>query len=131
MHFEQQFLHWRFFRSRRSYEHGIDVSNVQKMPSAFLRSRTAESKALAMLRQHIKADAYRGKQLRFSGNVKTEQVEQQGGLYIYINTDASVTENAIQGTSDWMRYETSISIPTNILYIGFGLVLHGKGQIWK
>lgn len=130
MHFEQQFLHWSFFRSRRSYERGIDASNVQEMPGAFLRSTTAEATAAATLRQTIKANEYRGKQLRFSGNVKVEQVEQQAGLYIHTNKDQRLQSNMVQGTHDWTRYEAIISIPEDALYISFGFALYGKGQVW-
>jgi hypothetical protein len=86
----------------------------------------------ATLRQTIKADDYRGKQLRFSGDVKVEQVEQQAGLYIRTNRrgERLRPENMVQGAHDWMRYEAAILIPEDALFIRFGLVLQGKGQIW-
>jgi hypothetical protein len=132
MHFEQQFLHWSFFRSRRSYERGIDVSTLQEMPSAFLRSTTAEATAAATIRQTIKANEYRGKQLRFSGNMKVEQVEQQAGLYIHTNKDQRLQSHMVMvpGTHDWTRYEAIISVPKDALYISFGFALYGKGQVW-
>jgi len=87
---------------------------------------------VATLRQTIKADDYRGKQLRFSGEVKVEQVEQQAGLYIRTNgrDERLRSQNVVQGTHDWMRYEATIPVAQDALFIRFGLVLHGKGQIW-
>jgi hypothetical protein len=108
------------------------------------------------LRQTIKADDYRGKQLRFSGEVKAEQVEQQGGLYIRTNVihwkriqeelgveqqgDPSIQANRpdekvrpqhlVQGTHDWMRCEATVPVAEDALFIRFGLVLYGRGQIW-
>ena len=112
------------------------------------------------LRQTIKADDYRGKQLRFSGEVKAEQVEQQGGLYsgLYIRTnvlhwkriqeefgveqpgDPSIEANRpdekvrpqhlVQGTHDWLRCEATVPVAQDALFIRFGLVLYGRGQIW-
>jgi hypothetical protein len=60
---------------------------------------------VATLRQTIKADDYRGKQLRFSGDVKVEHVEQQAGLYIRTNKQAERLrpENGVQGTHDWTK----------------------------
>jgi len=87
---------------------------------------------VATLRQTIKADDYRGKQLRFSGEVKVEQVEQQAGLYIRTNgrDERLRSQNVVQGTDEWMRYEATIPVAQDALFIRFGLVLHGKGQIW-
>jgi len=87
---------------------------------------------VATLRQTIKADDYRGKQLRFSGEVKVEQVEQQAGLYIRTNgrDERLRSQNVLQGTHDWMRYEATIPVSQDAFFIRFGLVLHGKGQIW-
>jgi hypothetical protein len=36
----------------------------------------------------------------------------------------------VQGTHDWMRYEATVPVAENALSIRFGLVLHGKGQVW-
>jgi len=87
---------------------------------------------LATLRQTIKADDYRGKQLRFSGEVKVEQVEQQAGLYIRTSRreERLRPENVVRGTHDWMRYEATIPVAEDASFIRFGLVLYGKGQIW-
>ncbi len=114
------------------YESGVDTSGPQGTSSAFLRSTAADASGLATLRQTIKADDYRGKQLRFSGDVKAEQVEQQASLYIRTNKQGERVrpENVVQGTHDWMRYEATISVAEDALFIRFGLVLYGKGQIW-
>ena len=132
MHFEQHLRHWRLMGSRPPYECGIDTRDLRGTASAFLRSTTADAEAAATLRQTIKADTYRGKQLRFSGDVKVEQVDQQAGLYIRTKWQSKRLrpENVVQGTHDWMRYEATIPVPEDALFIRFGLVLHGKGQIW-
>ena len=85
---------------------------------------------LATLRQTINADDYRGKQLRFSDDVKVEQVEQQAGLYIRTSKQRERLrpENVVQGTHDWMRYEATVPVAEDALFIRFGLVLYGKGR---
>jgi hypothetical protein len=138
MHFERNLYHWRFMGGPPLYKSGIDPTALQATASAFLRSTTAEAKALATLRQTIKADEYRGKHLRFSGDVKVEQVEQRAGLWIeaivqplpHRREERLQPENVAQGTHGWMRYEETIFIPENALFVRFGIVLHGKGQIW-
>lgn len=114
------------------YESGVDTRGLQGISSAFLRSTVAGAQAFATLRQTIKADDYRGKRLRFSGDVKVEQVEQQAGLYIRTNRrdERLRPENVAQGTHDWMRYEAIVPVAENAPFIRFGLVLYGKGQIW-
>ena len=107
------------------------------------------------MRQTIKADDYRGKQLRFSGEVKAEQLRQPGGLYIRTDVipwkylqeefgveqpgdpsieanrpDEKVPQHLVQGTHDWMRCEATVPVAEDALFIRFGLVLYGKGQIW-
>ena len=100
--------------------------------------KAAELSAYVRFFSHYKVfqlplvDDYRGKQLRFSGDVKVERVEQQAGLYIRTNKQGERlrTENVARGTYDWMRYEVTISVAEDATFIRFGLVLYGKRQIW-
>jgi hypothetical protein len=132
MRFEQQLHHWKTMGPRTTHESGVMTSGLQGISSAFLRSTVADASVFATLRQTIKAGDYRGKQLRFSGDVKVEHVEQQAGLYIRTNKQGERLrpENVVQGTHDWMRYETTIPVAEDALFIRFGLVLYGTGQIW-
>lgn len=74
LQFEQQLHHWVLLGPRTTHACGIDTSAHQGMASAFLTSTVAGAQVVATLRQTIKADDYRGKQLRFSGEIKAEQV---------------------------------------------------------
>jgi hypothetical protein len=132
MHFEQHLHHWVMLGPRTTHKSGVVASGLQGRSSAFLRSTVADSSVLATLRQTIKADDYRGKRLRFSGDVKVEQVEQQAGLYIRTNRqdERLRPENAIQGTRDWRRYEAIVPVAEDAPFIRFGVVLYGTGQIW-
>src|SRR2546425_7047835 len=132
MRFEQHLRHWKTIGPRTTHKSGVVTAGLQRRSSAFLRSTQASPSVVATLRQTIKADDYRGKQLRFSGEVKVEQVEQQASLYIRTNgrDERLRSQNVLQGTHDWMRYEATIPVAQDTLFIRFGLVLHGKGQIW-
>jgi hypothetical protein len=136
MDFEQHLRHWRSMGRSPLYKSGIDTSILQATSSAFLRSTTAAAESAAALRQAIKADEYRGKYLRFSGDVKVERVEQQAGLWVeaiippHRRGERLKPENVVQGTYGWMRYEETIPIPEDAHFIRFGVILHGQGQIW-
>jgi hypothetical protein len=156
MRFEQHLLHWKMVAPRTTHKSGVVTSGPQGRSSAFLQSTEASAQVMATLRQTIKADDYRGKQLRFSGEMKVEQVEQQAGLYIRTNVfhwkriqeefgdeqqvDLSLNtnrreerlrpQNMVQGTHDWMRYEVAVPVAEDALFIRFGVVLYGTGQIW-
>jgi hypothetical protein len=132
MRFEQHLRHWRMMAPRTTHENGVVRSSREGQASAFLRSTKAPTQVVATLRQTIRADDYRGKLLRFSGDVKVEQVEQQAGLYLRTNEQGErlKVENVVQGTHNWMRYEATTTVPEDALFIRFGLVLSGTGQIW-
>jgi len=153
LHFEQQLHHWRMIAPRTTHESDIDTSAHPEMASAFLKSTVADAQVLATLRQTIKADNYRGKQLRFSGEVKVEQVKQQAGLYIRTDVlhwkrireefggeqpgdpssrpdESTRPRHLVQGTHDWKRYEVTVPVAEDARFIRFGLVLYGKGQLW-
>jgi hypothetical protein len=40
------------------------------------------------------------------------------------------SERLIQGTNDWTPFEVELDIPEGELFIRFGILLRGKGQIW-
>jgi hypothetical protein len=132
MHFEQRLHQWVLMAPRSTHESGVDTSGHQGMASAFLKSTVADVQIVATLRQTIKADDYRGKQLRFSGEVKAAQVKQQAGLYIRTNKQGVRLrpENVVQGTHDWKRYEATILVAEDALFIRFGLALTSAGQVW-
>ncbi len=136
MHFERNLYHWRFIGGPPLYECSLDPTALQATGSAFLKSTTAEAEALATLRQTIKADEYRGKHLRFSGDVKVEHVEQRAGLWVepivppHRREARLQPENVVQGTHEWMIYQETVFIPEDALFIRYGIVLHGKGQVW-
>lgn len=133
MRFEQRLRHW-VPEGPQTYECGVVRAGREGRSSVYLRSRKASAHPPATLRQTIKADNYRGKQLRFSGEVKVEQVEEQAGLYIRTSTrpahERLRPENVVRGTHDWMRYEATVPVAEDALFIRFGLLLKGSGQLW-
>lgn len=87
--------------------------------------------------QQISAKTFVGKRMRFSGFVKTQDVEGWCGLWMRIDSALGVTlkldnmqSRAITGTTEWNYYSCILDIPENGAIINIGVLLTGKGQIW-
>jgi hypothetical protein len=91
----------------------------------------------ARLTQRFLADRYRGQRVRFSGYLKTNQVNGWTGLWMRIDTVNNVgwafddmEEHAVSGTTDWTRYEIVLDVPDDGAAIYLGAHLYGRGQVW-
>lgn len=121
------------------YEIGIDQTHVhQGKASGYLKStRVEQDHEFATMMQQFKANAYRGKRLRLSGFIKTEQVKQSAGLWMRVDSVAgdvlqfdNMHDRPITGTQPWNQYVIVLDIPDNSAVISFGLLLTGKGTAW-
>jgi hypothetical protein len=88
------------------------------------------------LMQNIKADNYKGKRLRMSAFVKSENVERaalwmrmDGEDMKVFNLD-TMDNRPIKGTIDWQKYELVLDVPFETQQIVFGINLKGNGQVW-
>jgi hypothetical protein len=103
----------------------------------------------SVLQQAFLADEYRGKRLRLSCFLKTEQVEGgpiegspkaavKGSITLWLEVEgvnetlrqANAQEHALQGTHDWVRRELSVEVPQTSISVGLALVFLGRGQVW-
>lgn len=104
--------------------------------SAYLKAAVASPVGFADLRQAILADAFRGKRARLSGELKTAGVGQNASLYLRVIDPGRTKppedrqEIAVRGTREWMRYETTVEVPAESVFILFGISLTGPGQVW-
>jgi WD40 repeat protein/serine/threonine protein kinase len=118
-------------------EIGLD-SNVRHSGnrSLFIKSKVPRpSRIPTRITQQFWADDYRGKRLRLSGYVKTEDVEQAACLYLNLNCRTrqvvdSMEDRPITGTRDWRICEIVLDVPEDVLNIVFGVSLLGNGQAW-
>lgn len=107
--------------------------------SATIRSLTDEfsSGEFGTIMQQISAKNYIGKRMRFSGFVKTQDVEGWCGLWFRIDNALGDTlkldnmqSRSITGTTEWNHYSCVLDIPKNGAIINIGILLCGKGQAW-
>ena len=104
--------------------------------AGYLRAQIAQPTGFADLRQAILADDFRGKRMRVSADLKTQDVQQQAGLYLRV-VDPGKTkrpeereQTTLQGTQEWAHYETRIEVPPESVFVLFGISLTGSGQVW-
>lgn len=100
--------------------------------SILLKSINPDSQGYAV-RQRIRADSWRGKRLRFSGYIKTDQVQGGGALWLRIdmaNGDYVLDGMLERSGGDWTRVEIVAAIPVDATGISFGARMIGKGQMW-
>ena len=107
--------------------------------SAMIRSiaEEYENGEISTIMQQISAKNFAGKRMRFSGFVKTQNVQGWCGLWMRIDNTLGTTlkldnmqSRAITGTTEWNHYFCILDIPENGAIINLGMLLYGKGQVW-
>lgn len=115
----------------------IDDLVVRDGKSACILSVDAVNADWGTLMQDMSAERFRGKRVRFSGYVKAHRVSGWAGLWMGVDTQSQqdvayddMEGRPIRGTSDWRRYEVVLDVDPSAVIINFGIILHGKGQVW-
>jgi WD40 repeat protein/serine/threonine protein kinase len=104
--------------------------------SLFIKSKVPHPSGVpTRIRQEFRADDYRGKRLRLSGYVKSENVDQSACLWMRLDCERQsvldyMRDRPITGTRDWRIYDIVLDVPEDAVNIGFGVALAGKGQAW-
>ncbi len=88
------------------------------------------------LMQMFKADAYRGKRIRFSAEARTKD---DGWLGLWMRVDGdrhrslafdNMQNRALKGTTDWGRHDVVLDIDEGATAVAFGVLLSGRGEGW-
>jgi hypothetical protein len=88
--------------------------------------------------QDFRADQYRGKRVRLSASVKTEDVQQWAGLWMRVDKVSggeplafdNMQDRPIQGTVEWHNYDVVLDVRQEATGIFFGVLLTGSGKVW-
>ena len=89
----------------------------------------------AHLGQEILADAYRGHEIVFRGELRTEDVAGQARLYLWVITELPGRachdhySATVTGSHDWARHQVAAQIPGNAILVQFGVTLTGRGRV--
>lgn len=102
---------------------------------AFVKSRV-ESSGFATLTQGIDAANYRGKRVRFTAWLSTQDAN-KAMLWLRVDdgmrkamTMDNMQDRPVRGTSNWQSYAVVQDVPDNAEAIAFGVVLENKGEVW-
>lgn len=119
------------------FEAGVDGSQaLQGHTSAYLKSKDTKVDGFGTLMQSINAEGYRGKKVRLSGLVKSEEVLGWAGLWMRVDQGESMVafdnmqDRPIKGTTGWQRYDVVLDVPKDATGISFGILLAGTGEVW-
>lgn len=119
------------------YEMGVAPNGGQNRgPAGYLKSREAVS-GFGTMMQQFAADDYRGKRVRFSAAVRTENVMGWAGLWMRTDsternslTFDNMQDRPIKGTTGWNRIAVVLDVPVNASMISFGVIISGEGGAW-
>jgi serine/threonine-protein kinase len=85
--------------------------------------------------QNLRADAYRGKRIRFRGWVKQVGIVGSDiGLWMRIDGPGvtqgfdNFSSRPLTGTADWHQVEIILDVPNDAIGIGFGALMSGRGD---
>ena len=121
------------------YEAGLDTeSPCEGNRSAYLRSLHAIPSGYGTFMQAFDAQTFRGKRLRFSAVVRTENVQGWTGLWMRVEGEDpkeplafdNMQSRALVGTMPCKRYEVVLDVPQEAKAIMAGLMLSGTGKAW-
>jgi len=120
------------------YVVGIDQVQVHSgKTSAYIRAKAEDPQGFGALSQRFMAGSFRGKRLRLTGYLRVQSVEGWAGLWMRIDgADGelqgfdNMERRPVRGTSEWVRREVVLDVPTDAYAIAIGALLVGPGQIW-
>jgi transcriptional regulator with XRE-family HTH domain len=119
------------------YEMGLDPGPGPTGGGAAYIKAGERPQGFATLMQTFKADAYRGKRLRFSAAVRADGIEQWAGLWMRVDGDLeqilafdNMQNRPITGTRDWETHAVVLDVPEQSSQVAFGILLAGAGQAW-
>ena len=105
-----------------------------------------DEQSFGVVTQRIPAIPFVGQTLRYTGYLKTEEVE-AGYAGLWLRVDGEVgracatgrpvvlafdtpSDRGVTGTNDWQEVEITLEIPQDAREIYFGALLTGKGRAW-
>jgi RNA polymerase sigma factor (sigma-70 family) len=134
-HFAHHLAHWDLWGSYpQDYVCGLDTTiGINGAICGYIKANVPAPRGHGILRQTIRSQRYQGHYVRLIGNIKTTDVENQASLYIQLDGmgNDDFREKSLRGTVDWSEQDVMLFVPElRGGMIRFGIILHGKGQVW-
>ena len=121
-----------------AYDMDLDpAASYGGKPSARIKSKDKSIEGFGTLMQTVDADAYRGKRVRLTGNVKTENLDDWTGLWMRVDAANHKTiafdnmqSRPIKGTQNWQPYAVVLDVAPDAEAVAFGILVVGTGTAW-
>lgn len=129
------------------YDMGIDES--EPVGTALIRCKYAaddvsfanKANGFGTLLQTFFADAYRGKRIMLTANLRTDDVDgaatiwmridgTQGALLNFDNMETRTSDGVLRGTKNWTARRIVLDVAENAETVNFGFYLRGTGSAW-
>ncbi|HEX2120795.1 MAG TPA: hypothetical protein VHL59_04060 [Thermoanaerobaculia bacterium] len=114
-----------------------DYFAVAEAGAGVLGSKTQDAPGFGTMMQTFRADEYRGKRLRLTADVRSENVAGWAGVWMRVDAVGNRTlsfdnmqSRPIKGTSAWAPYSVVLDVPRDSESISFGILLAGTGKVW-
>ncbi|MDR3615970.1 MAG: hypothetical protein P4L53_20600 [Candidatus Obscuribacterales bacterium] len=124
--------------NHRRYEAGIDASVQHDGKQALLlknRDGITKTYGWTSLQASTEAEKYRGKRLRLTMWVKTDDVSWvMPWMNVQTETDMVSYDNScdrrLSGTTEWQKWSIVLDVPTAATAVEYGVMLGGNGKVW-
>ncbi|MBL8678553.1 MAG: hypothetical protein JNK05_05285 [Myxococcales bacterium] len=116
------------------YRFGVDVE--EGVRSARIEHIDPTCQGFATLMQMIDAADYRAKRVRWSAEVRCDNITNFAGLWMRVDGRAreilafdNMSERPLVGTRAWARADVVLEVDDSALAVAFGALLHGPGTL--
>jgi beta-lactamase regulating signal transducer with metallopeptidase domain len=128
-------------RVQQDYETGEDFNTYYTAPSSsYLVAKTNNTEDFGTILKSILPGDFRGKRVRMSAYIKTENVAGWVGMWMRVDGPSdnkqplafdNMQYRPITGTTDWQRCEIVLDVPDAATDIVHGVLLRGApGKVW-
>lgn len=91
--------------------------------------------------QICRADAYRGKRISFSAEIKADMVAGSATVWMRVDDEKNMAiafdnlerltkDGSIKSSTDWTKRKVVLAVPEAGALINFGVYLIGRGKVW-
>jgi hypothetical protein len=121
----------------QKYEMGLDTTLTYENHPCVTIKAGPDPNEFATLMQAFKADAYRGKCLRFSAAVRSVGVENRAALWMRVDGAGpkmlgfdNMLHRPITSTTEWTHHIVVLDVAEDAEGIALGILLSLSGQVW-
>jgi erythromycin esterase-like protein len=128
---------WAGTQPSGTYSLGVDRTQRHGgSAAAFIEGLLSPGGTFATMSQSVRADAYRGKRIRWSAWVKSEDLNAtDAGLWMRVDSPGATTafdnmsNRSVNGTSDWHQVSVVLDVSANAIGVSLGMLLDGHGVL--